>query len=235
MPDICFPVVLPNWATDLATKARTRFCARSLLLMVLAFLAVSFSATQSACADGDTRPGLLPVTPGRDILAQIEKISDADSQRLADAVERSLAMFGEPNAYIIGSELSGALVIGKRSGVGQLHFADGSLSSVTWSALSIGVGLGADYGRVLMLVYRLDRSEDIFGTYTTIGGSSHFRVGANATIFASDRARIVLISSALGLRLSGDFSGLLVLPLSPQRRAKPDTDSPPRSPEKRLR
>lgn len=119
--------------------------------------------------------------------------------------------------------MSGALVVGGRRGIGQLHFADGSLSSVTWSALSIGIGLGADYGRVTMLVYRLDRSEDIFGTYTSIGGGAHFLVGANATILTADRARIVLISSGLGLRLSGDLSGL---------RIDPDTgDSPPRPPE----
>ena len=236
MPDISFAVVLPDRPTDRATAARARFCAHALLLIVVAFLAISFSATQSACADGDTRPGLLPVTPRRDILAQIEKTFDADSRRVADAVERSVALFGEPNAYIIGSELSGAFVVGERRGVGQLHFSDGSVSLVTWSALSIGVGLGADYGRVIMLVYRLDRSEDIFGTYASIGGSSHFLVGANATIFASDRARIVLISSALGLRLSGDLSGLLVLPLSPQSRGKPDTDdSLPGPPQKQLR
>ena len=223
MPDIPFPVASSDRLTDLATAARARFGARALLLIVLTFFAVSFSATQSACADGDTRPGLLPTAPGWDILAQIEKTFDAASRRVAGAVERSLALFGEPNAYIIGSELSGALVVGGRHGVGRLHFADGSLFPVTWSALSIGVGLGANYGRVIMLVYRLDRSEDIFGTYASIGGSAHFLVGANATILASDHARLVLISSGLGLRLSGDLSGL---------RIEPDTDdSLPRPPE----
>ena len=64
---------------------------------------------------------------------------------------------------------------------------------VIWTALSVGIGLGADYGRVIMLVYGLDRQEDVFGTYASLGGSAHFLAGANATILAS---------SAFGFALS---------------------------------
>ncbi|WP_426440145.1 EipA family protein [Bradyrhizobium genosp. P] len=203
--------------------ARVQFGARALWMIFVTLVAWSIFAMSSARADADTRPGGLPTAPGRDILAQIEKTFDAASRRVAGTVERSFALFGEPNAYIIGGELSGALVVGGRHGVGELHFAAGSPSPITWSALSIGIGLGANYDRVIMLVYGLDRPENIFGTYASIGGNAHFLVGANATILASDRARIVLISSGLGLRLSGDVSGL---------RIEPDTDdNPPRPPE----
>ncbi len=88
----------------------------------------------------------------------------------------------------------------------------------------VGIGLGADYGRVIMLVYGLDRREDVFGTYASIGGSAHFLAGANATILASPRARIVLISSGLGLRFSGDLSRIRIEPAGAPEILRPPAD-----------
>ncbi|WKA29514.1 EipA family protein [Bradyrhizobium roseum] len=210
MPDGSFSAAELDRPTDINAVAKRRFGSHSRWQIALAFVVALFSATEGLAADRDTRPGGMPTAPGRDILEQIDKTFDTASRRAASAVERSLALFGEPNAYILGSELSGSFVIGGRNGVGQLRLANGLPSRVNWSAVSIGIGLGANYGRVVMLVYRLDKPEDIFGTYTSIGGSAHFLVGANATILASDNARIVLISSGLGLRLSGDLSSLRI-------------------------
>lgn len=139
-------------------------------------------------------------------------------------IERSLALFGEPNAYIVGGELSGSFVVGGRHGSGELRFSDGIPMPVIWTALSVGIGLGADYGRVIMLVYGLDRQEDVFGTYASLGGSAHFLAGANATILASSRARIVLISSGLGLRLSGDLSRIRIEPGGEPETLRPPAD-----------
>ena len=158
------------------------------------------------------RPGQLPTTSRNDILRLVEGVFDTASKTVSLPIERSLALFGEPNAYIVGGELSGSLVVGGRHGSGELRFADGAPEPVIWSALSVGIGLGADYGRVIMLVYGLDRREDVFGVYASLGGSAHFLAGANATILASSRARIVLISSGLGLRLSGDLSRIRIEP-----------------------
>lgn len=158
------------------------------------------------------RPGQLPTTSRNDILRLVEGVFDTASKTVSIPIERSLALFGEPNAYIVGGELSGSFVVGGRHGSGELRFADGTPEPVIWSALSVGIGLGADYGRVIMLVYGLDRREDVFGTYASLGGSAHFLAGANATILASSRARIVLISSGLGLRFSGDLSRIVIEP-----------------------
>jgi hypothetical protein len=222
MPDIPFAAVSPIRPARFASAVRVRLAAHSLRLIFAVVLAMGVVAASGAHADTEIRPGLLPTAPGRDILGQVEQAFETASRGVSAGVARALALFGEPNAYIVGGELSGSFVVGGRHGVGQLRFAEGVPKPVTWSSLSVGVGLGADYGRVIMLVYGLDRAESIFGTYTSIGGSAHFLVGANATILASDRARIVLISSGLGLRLSGDLSRL---------RIEPATDnSPPRPP-----
>ena len=158
------------------------------------------------------RPGQLPTASRNEILRMVEGVFDTASKTVSLPIERSLALFGEPNAYIVGGELSGSFVIGGRHGSGELRFSEGAPEPVIWSALSVGIGLGADYGRVIMLVYGLDRREDVFGTYASLGGSAHFLAGANATILASSRARIVLISSGLGLRFSGDLSRIRIEP-----------------------
>lgn len=182
------------------------------------------------------KPGQLPTTPRNEIIPLVERVFDTASKTVSIPIERSLALFGEPNAYILGGELSGSFVVGGRHGSGELRFAEGAPEPVVWSALSVGIGLGADYGRVIMLVYGLDRREDVFGTYASIGGSAHFLAGANATILASSRARIVLISSGLGLRFSGDLSRIRIEPagepeiLRPPANVCPDpAGCPPRS------
>jgi hypothetical protein len=196
----------------LMNAQRARWRELHLRFLPAAALAFLLALGTAARADESIKPGQLPPTPRQAILGSVEQVFDKTSKIVSVAVERSLSLFGEPNAYIVGGELSGSFVVGGRHGVGHLQFADGAPMPVTWSALSIGIGLGADYGRVIMLVYGLDRPEDVFGTYGSLGGSAHFLAGANATILASDRARIVLISSGLGLRLSGDVSRIRIEP-----------------------
>ncbi|WP_186418869.1 EipA family protein [Bosea sp. CS1GBMeth4] len=189
------------------------------LLAALLVLAPLFAQAQAP--EGDIRAGQLPTTSRQDIVRLVEGVFDTASRTVSIPIERSLALFGEPNAYIVGGELSGSFVLGGRHGSGELRFSDGNPIPVSWSALSVGIGLGADYGRVIMLVYGLDRREDVFGTYASLGGSAHFLAGANATILASPRARIVLISSGLGLRFSGDLSRIVVEPAGATEQLRP--------------
>lgn len=204
-----------------ALRAMPRWPGLRLVLAALLAFAPGFALAQGAVTKGDVRAGQLPTTSRQDISRLVESVFDTTSKTVSIPIERSLALFGEPNAYIIGGELSGSFVLGGRHGSGELRFSDGIPTPVTWSALSVGIGLGADYGRVIMLVYGLDRHEDVFGTYASLGGSAHFLAGANATILASARARIVLISSGLGLRFSGDLSRIVIEPAGPQEQLRP--------------
>lgn len=203
-----------------------RFRLRHLALAVLLAIgqAQMPAAAQSAPRREDIRPGQLPTASRQDIARLVEGVFDTASKTVSVPIERSLALFGEPNAYIVGGELSGSFVVGGRHGSGELRFSDGVPMPVIWTALSVGIGLGADYGRVIMLVYGLDRQEDVFGTYASLGGSAHFLAGANATILASSRARIVLISSGLGLRLSGDLSRVRIEPAGEPETLRPPAD-----------
>lgn len=204
-----------------APRALRNWPALRFLLIALLALAPGLVLAQVAVTDRDVRAGQLPTTSRQDIFRLVETVFDTTSKTVSIPIERSLALFGEPNAYIVGGELSGSFVIGGRHGSGELRFSDGNPIPVSWSALSVGIGLGADYGRVIMLVYGLDRREDVFGTYASLGGSAHFVAGANATILASARARIVLISSGLGLRFSGDLGGIVIAPVEAPQQLRP--------------
>lgn len=203
---------------------------REAVALLLAALFTAITGATTVLAQGgppateQIRPGQLPTASRNEIVALVEGVFDTASKTVSIPIERSLALFGEPNAYILGGELSGSFVVGGRHGSGELRFADGAPEPVVWSALSVGIGLGADYGRVIMLVYGLDRREDVFGTYASIGGSAHFLAGANATILASPRARIVLISSGLGLRFSGDLSRIRIEPAGAPEILRPPAD-----------
>jgi hypothetical protein len=154
--------------------------------------------------------GKLPTPPLTSILTTIERGFDIPSKALAQTAETVLSVFGVPNAYVLGNDVSGAFLVGGRFGTGVLHSTVGNPSPVRWRAISVGLGLGANYGRVVMLVYGLDKLDDLFGLYGSLEGNFHAILGANTSIVTRGAVTIVIISSGLGLRLSGDASGILI-------------------------
>jgi len=154
--------------------------------------------------------GRLPTPSPTNILTAIERGFDFPSKAIAQTTETVLSVVGVPNAYVIGNDVSGALLVGGRFGTGVLHSTVGSPSPVRWRAVSVGLGLGANYGRVVMLVYGLDKLEDLFGVYVSLEGNFHVVLGANTSIVTRGPVSIIIISSGLGLRLSGDAGGILI-------------------------
>jgi hypothetical protein len=154
--------------------------------------------------------GRLPKPTITGILSGIERGFDTPSKAIAQTVESILSVLGVPNAYVIGNDVSGALLVGGRYGTGFLHSTVAPPDPVRWRAVSVGLGLGANYGRVVMLVYGLDKLDDLFGLYGSLEGNFHVILGANTSIITRGAVTIVVISSGLGLRLSGDASGILI-------------------------
>lgn len=210
--------IMPQGGLRHPSRAAVR---RGILALWLA-LALSSVADLTALAQVPPRVEALQTIPRDRLRSVIGGFFDEVSRGAGAALEKALSEFGEPVAYIVGEELSGSVVVGGRHGVGRLYLAATGPIDVTWAALSIGFGLGAEYGRVVMLVYGASDAASIYGNYASVGGSAHLLVGANVTILASDRAKIVFISSGLGLRFSADVSGLRISPRT--------QDAPPRPP-----
>src|SRR3546814_19433975 len=66
------------------------------------------------------------------------------AQGLASLIEDILKKQGEPNAYIVGREAGGALVVGLRYGSGTLYQKVEGERTVYWTGPSIGFDAGAN-------------------------------------------------------------------------------------------
>jgi hypothetical protein len=216
---------------------------RSILLAVFWYLAASPGGSVDAPESRKPAPppqaplavGNLPAPVASDVMTAIHRAFDERSKGIAETVEAALSAFGTPSAYVTDADISGAVIVGGRYGSGMLYSAVAPPVPVKWRALSLGVGLGANHGRVVMLVYGLDALDDLFGLYASLEGNAHLVAGANATLMTRGDVTIVFVSSGLGLRLSGDLSGISIekdgggAPPAPPPATRPPGDAP-RSP-----
>jgi hypothetical protein len=122
------------------------------------------------------------------------------SQGLASLVERAASQFGLPNGYILGEEGSGAFFVGGRFGEGTLYTRNEGDYKLFWQGPSIGFDVGGDASKVMMLVYNLGSTNDIFGRFPGVDGSAYIVGGLGMTVMKSGNVVVVPIRSGVGLR-----------------------------------
>src|SRR3546814_19134808 len=76
------------------------------------------------------------------------KFFGSSSEGLAKAIEKAFADYGQPNAYITGTEGGGAIVVGLRYGKGVLQYKGGESQKVYWQGPSIGWDFGGNASKV---------------------------------------------------------------------------------------
>ncbi|WP_334176829.1 DUF1134 domain-containing protein [Pseudoxanthobacter sp.] len=123
------------------------------------------------------------------------------SSGLATVVERAFGQYGEPNAYILGSEASGAFLAGLRYGEGDLYRRHAAAQRVYWQGPSLGFDWGGDGARVMMLVYQLPSLQHLFRRYAGINGSAYVIGGFGMTVLNAEPTYIVPVRAGLGARL----------------------------------
>jgi hypothetical protein len=125
------------------------------------------------------------------------------SKGVASIVEKTVDQWGQPNGYILGEEAGGAFIGGLRYGDGTLYTKDAGDLRVFWQGPTIGVDLGADGARTMMLVYNLPRTDAIYQQFNGIAGAAYFVAGLGMTALTSGDEHMVVvpIRSGLGLRL----------------------------------
>ena len=125
------------------------------------------------------------------------------SKGIASVVEKAADRWGEPNGYILGEEAGGAFVGGLRYGDGTLYTKNGGDLRVFWQGPTVGVDVGADGARTMMLVYNLPRTDAIYEQFNGIAGAAYVVAGFGMTALTSADENIVVvpIRSGLGIRL----------------------------------
>ena len=123
------------------------------------------------------------------------------SRGLAQVVEEATKRWGQPNAYILGQEASGAFIAGARYGEGQMYTRNAGQQKIFWQGPSIGFDAGADGARTMMLVYNLPSTSAMFRRFGGVDGSAYFVAGFGFTALTADEVVVVPIRAGVGARL----------------------------------
>ena len=123
------------------------------------------------------------------------------SRGLAQVVETAGRRWGQPNAYILGQEASGAFFAGARFGEGKMYTRNAGDREIFWQGPSLGFDAGADGDRTMMLVYSLPSTDALFRRFGGLDGSAYFVGGFGFTALTADEIVVVPIRSGVGARL----------------------------------
>jgi hypothetical protein len=169
---------------------------RELLLGGVAFAAVGLGASQTLAQQGP---------PQRFTTAELvdngHRFFGSMSRGLAQVVEEATKRWGQPNAYILGQEASGAFIAGARYGEGQMYTRNAGQQKIFWQGPSLGFDAGADGARTMMLIYNLPSTEAMFRRYGGVDGSAYFVAGFGFTALTADDVVVVPIRAGVGARL----------------------------------
>ena len=136
------------------------------------------------------------------------------SRGLAQVVEAAGRRWGQPNAYILGQEASGAFFAGLRFGEGAMYTRNAGDRPSYWQGPSLGFDAGADGDRTMMLVYNLPSTDAIHRRFGGLDGSAYLVGGFGFTALAVDDIIVVPIRSGVGARLGVNLGYLKFTPSS---------------------
>lgn len=139
-----------------------------------------------------------------DLIGAAEGVFGKGAQGLASMIEDILKKQGEPNAYIVGREASGALVLGVRYGSGTLYHKVEGERPAYWTGPSIGFDAGANAGNTFVLVYNLFDSEDLYKRFPAGEGAAYLIGGFNASYMRSGDIVLIPIRVGVGARLGAN-------------------------------
>jgi len=122
------------------------------------------------------------------------------TQEVAMAMERVFAQYGHPNAYIVGEEGSGAIVVGLRYGKGTLSYKGGGSMPVYWQGPSIGWDWGGNASKVFTLVYKLRYTSQLFQRFPAVDGSLYLVAGLGVNYQRSGEIVLAPVRTGVGLR-----------------------------------
>ena len=130
------------------------------------------------------------------------------TQGFAAIVERAVSRYGLPNGYIVGEEAGGALIGGARFGEGTLYTRNAGTYRVYWQGPSLGLDIGANGNRVMMMVYNLPAVTAMYNRFVGVNGSAYVVAGLGMTVLSRDRIYVVPVVSGVGARLGFNFGYL---------------------------
>ena len=136
-----------------------------------------------------------------DLIGVAEGVFGKGAKGVAEVIQDVLKKQGEPNAYIVGREGGGALVVGVRYGSGTLFHKVEGQRPVYWSGPSIGFDAGASAGSTFVLVYNLYNTDDLYHRFPAGEGQAYLIGGFNVSYMRRGNIVLIPVRSGVGLRL----------------------------------
>nr|WP_295681501.1 DUF1134 domain-containing protein [uncultured Nevskia sp.] len=196
-----------------------------MMLRKLALLACSFAMTLGLATPASLQAEEPPAEPaieqgsaGGDVpqetfseeetVAAAEKFFGGTTSGLAKAIEKAFSELGRPVAYIIGSEGSGAFVVGLRYGEGNLVYKGGGSTKVYWQGPSVGWDIGGNASKVFTLVYNLHWTKDLYQRFPGVDGSLYVVAGIGLNYQRAGDITLAPIRTGVGLRAGANIGYL---------------------------
>jgi hypothetical protein len=127
---------------------------------------------------------------------------------LAEAVEYVFKSQGEPTAYIVGEEGSGAIIGGLRYGEGTIYYKNGTKQRIFWQGPSLGWDFGGNGSRSLVLVYHSSSPRQLYRRFGGVEGSAYFVGGLGVNFQKYGDIVLAPIRTGVGLRLGANVGYL---------------------------
>ena len=143
-----------------------------------------------------------------EIVAQGHQFFGKTTRGLAEAIEYVFREQGEPTAYIVGEEGSGAIIGGLRYGEGTIYYKNGATKHIFWQGPSIGWDFGGNGSRTLTLVYNSLSPEDLYTRFAGVEGSAYLIGGMGVNFQRKDQITLAPIRTGLGARLGANVGYL---------------------------
>jgi hypothetical protein len=120
---------------------------------------------------------------------------------LAKVIENAFSKYGLPNGYILGQEGGGAFVAGLTYGEGDLYTKNAGQHNVFWQGPSVGLDVGGEGSRSMMLVYNLPSVDALYRRFGGVSGSAYVVAGVGMTVLKGQNVLLVPIRTGVGARL----------------------------------
>jgi hypothetical protein len=175
----------------------------------MAMLSVGGAAAAQTTASIDRSPGFDDTYSSEEIVAAGHKFFGKAARGLGEAVEYVFENQGRPTAYIVGEEGAGAFIGGLRYGEGTIYYKNGIRQKIYWQGPSLGLDVGADGARSLVLVYNSTTPHEIYGKrFGGVEGSAYLVGGVGVNFQKSNDIILAPIRTGLGARLGANVGYL---------------------------
>ena len=144
-----------------------------------------------------------------EIVQKADAFFGSTTEGLAEAIRKVFSDLGEPNAYVEGEEVSGAIVVGLRYGEGTLYMKNGApATKLYWQGPSVGFDWGGNAAKVFTLIYDLPNESAIFQRFPGVEGSAYFVAGVGVNYQRGSGITLAPIRTGGGLRLGANIGYL---------------------------